>query len=89
MEWPSRRYVPYGRRLDSSSLMARLPGQLIGQIIFGVICDTLGRNISLRASSLTALVGAMLHTAARSLQGNSSASFLFISMARGIVGVVS
>ena len=68
--------------------MACLPGQLIGQIAFGVVCDTFGRKVSLCASTFTALVGAMLHTAARSVQGNPSASLLFISIARGIVGVV-
>lgn len=88
--WASCWYASRIVRLCSSSLtICSRSGQLIGQLFSGVACDTIGRRVSLCASASAALVGATLYTAARGFQGDLSALLLFISVARGIVGVVS
>ncbi|KAH9839077.1 uncharacterized protein C8Q71DRAFT_494313 [Rhodofomes roseus] len=66
---------------------ALLVGQIIGQIIFGVLCDHVGRKASLYASAAVLLAGAVLCTAASGVHGISGLLW-FMTIARGIIGVV-
>ncbi|KZT71658.1 MFS general substrate transporter [Daedalea quercina L-15889] len=81
----------YGESYENNNLIRMwdglLVGQLIGLIIFGLLCDIFGQKISLFASTAVMLVGAVLCTAARGVHSNTSGLLAFVSVARGIIGV--
>ena len=64
------------------------PGQLVGQLACGILCDIVGQHIALCASTSVILLGSVLFTAARGVSGNTP-GFIWLSViARGIIGVV-
>ncbi|KZT64586.1 MFS general substrate transporter [Daedalea quercina L-15889] len=62
-------------------------GQIVGQISFGTLCDSVGPIVSLCASTLVILLGGILCTAACGIRRNTSGMLWLIKVARGIVGV--
>lgn len=65
-----------------------LVGAVIGQVIVGLVCDRLGRKVALVGTTLLIVVGAILGTAAHGAHGSVQGMFWFLTIARGITGVV-
>ncbi|KZT68333.1 MFS general substrate transporter [Daedalea quercina L-15889] len=66
---------------------ALLVGEVIGQIIVGILCDRVGRKAGLVMTTLLIIIGAVLCTVARGAHGSVQGLFWFMTVARGIVGV--
>ncbi|KAH9839082.1 major facilitator superfamily domain-containing protein [Rhodofomes roseus] len=64
-----------------------LVGQFIGQVAFGMLCDSIGQIFALYVSMALVVLGSVLCTASRGVQGNTSGLMWFGTIARGIVGV--
>ncbi|PCH44779.1 hypothetical protein WOLCODRAFT_77494 [Wolfiporia cocos MD-104 SS10] len=69
----------------SNSLLVE--GEVIGQIIVGLICDRIGRKAALVFTTLLIVIGAILATAAHGAHGSAHGLFWFMTFARGITGV--
>ncbi len=65
------------------------PGAVLGQLSVGLLCDRVGRKAALVATTLLIIVGAILGTAAHGANGSVQGLFWFLTVARGITGVVS
>lgn len=65
------------------------PGAVLGQVSVGLLCDRIGRKAALVATTLLIVVGAILGTAAHGVNGSVQGLFWFLTVARGITGVVS
>lgn len=65
------------------------PGAVLGQVSVGLLCDRIGRKAALVATTLLIVVGAILGTAAHGANGSVQGLFWFLTVARGITGVVS
>ncbi|KZT00653.1 MFS Git1p-related glycerophosphoinositol permease [Laetiporus sulphureus 93-53] len=66
---------------------ALLVGEVIGQIVVGLICDRIGRKAALVVTTLLIVIGAILATAAHGAHGSVTGLFWFLTIARGITGV--
>jgi len=66
---------------------ALLVGEVIGQVVVGIICDRVGRKAGLMITTLMIVIGAILATAARGAHGSVQGLFWFLTIARGITGV--
>ncbi|KAH9932485.1 major facilitator superfamily domain-containing protein [Fomitopsis serialis] len=64
-----------------------LIGQMIGQFISAMLCDSFGTKVVMVFSTAVLLVGAILCTASSVLRGNVSGLAQFVTVAQGIVGV--
>lgn len=64
-------------------------GAIIGQVLVGLICDRMGRKVALVGTTLLIVLGATLGTAAHGAHGSPAGLFWFLTIARGITGVVS
>ena len=64
-------------------------GDIIGQLFVGIICDRMGRKVALVSTTLLIVLGATLATAAHGVNGGVTSFFWFLTVARGITGVVS
>lgn len=54
----------------------------------GLICDRVGRKVALVSTTLLIVIGATLGTAAHGVHGSAQGLFWFLTIARGITGVV-
>lgn len=63
-------------------------GEIIGQIFVGILCDRIGRKAGLVVTTSLIVIGATLCTAAHGARGNPYGLFWFMTIARGITGVV-
>lgn len=70
------------------TIMATL-GEVVGQILVGLICDRVGRKAALVVTTLLIVIGATLATAAHGAHGSVNGLLWFVTIARGITGVVS
>lgn len=66
-----------------------MAGEVIGQIIVGILCDRVGRKAGLVMTTMLIIIGAILCTVARGANGSAQGLFWFMTFARGITGVVS
>ncbi|KZT68331.1 MFS general substrate transporter [Daedalea quercina L-15889] len=66
---------------------AMLVGEVIGQVIVGILCDRLGRKGGLMMTTLLIVIGAILCTAAHGAHGSPQGLFWFMTVARGVTGV--
>lgn len=66
---------------------ALLVGEIIGQVVVGIICDRVGRKAGLVVTTLMIVIGAILATAAHGAHGSVQGLFWFLTIARGITGV--
>ena len=64
-------------------------GEVLGQVAVGLICDRIGRKIALVATTTMIIVGAIIGTAANGVNGDPNGLFWCLTVARGIIGVVS
>ena len=64
-------------------------GEVIGQVLVGLICDRVGRKAALVITTLLIVIGATLATAAHGAHGSVHGLLWFVAIARGITGVVS
>lgn len=64
-------------------------GEVIGQIFVGLICDRVGRKAGLVITTVLIVIGGILATAAHGAHGSPQGLFWFMTVARGITGVVS
>lgn len=70
------------------AILTELLGQFIGQVVLGMLCDVVGCSAALCASTSIILLGAILCVAARSISGSPLGVLWFLTIARGIIGVV-
>ena len=63
-------------------------GEIIGQITIGLLCDRVGRKAGLVFTTTLIVIGATLCTAARGAHDSVQGLFWFLTLARGITGVV-
>ncbi|EPS95610.1 hypothetical protein FOMPIDRAFT_1019364 [Fomitopsis schrenkii] len=66
---------------------ALLVGDIVGQVIVGILCDRLGRKSGLVMTTALIVVGAILCTAAHGAHGSPQGLFWFMTIARGVTGV--
>ncbi|KZT68350.1 MFS general substrate transporter [Daedalea quercina L-15889] len=66
---------------------ALLVGEVIGQVLVGLVCDRIGRKAALVMTTLLIVVGATLATAAHGAHGDVNGLLWFVTIARGITGV--
>jgi len=66
---------------------ALLVGDIVGQLLVGVMTDRLGRKFALVFTTLVIVFGATLATAAHGAHGSILGMFWFLTVARGITGV--
>ena len=64
-------------------------GEVIGQVLVGLVCDRIGRKAALVITTLLIVIGAILATAAHGAHGSVHGLLWFVAIARGITGVVS
>lgn len=64
-------------------------GEVIGQVLVGLVCDRVGRKAALVITTLLIVIGAILATAAHGAHGSVHGLLWFVAIARGITGVVS
>ena len=69
--------------------MNRSLGEVVGQILVGLICDRVGRKAALALTTLFVVIGAALATAAHGAHGSIHGMLWCVTIARGISGVVS
>jgi MFS family permease len=65
-----------------------MSGAIIGQVLVGIVCDRLGRTVALMATTAFIVIGGTLSTAAYGIHGSVPGLFWFLTIARGITGVV-
>lgn len=63
-------------------------GAIIGQILVGLVCDRFGRKVALVGTTLLIVIGAILGTAAHGAHGSVQGLFWFLTVARGLTGIV-
>ncbi|KAH9042363.1 MFS Git1p-like glycerophosphoinositol permease, partial [Lactarius hengduanensis] len=66
---------------------AMLVGALIGQLLFGLVCDRIGRKVALVFTTLLIVLGATLGTAAHGAHGSAKGLFWFLTFSRGLTGI--
>jgi Na+/melibiose symporter-like transporter len=64
------------------------PGAIVGQVFVGLLCDRLGRKVALLSTTALIVIGATLGTVAQGAHGSTRGLFWFLTIARGIAGVV-
>jgi MFS family permease len=84
VSYGSSKFPPHPR---SSKLVAS--GAIAGQVFVGLLCDRFGRKVALLSTTAFIVVGATLGAAAQDAHGNARRLFWFLTVARGIAGVVS
>ncbi|KZT71647.1 MFS general substrate transporter [Daedalea quercina L-15889] len=77
----------YSRAILMRMWNAILIGEIIGQVLFGILCDNVGPNITLCTSTMVLSVGSILGTAARGVSGDVAGTMWLDAIARGIIGV--
>lgn len=78
-----------GRNATPARILFRhYKGAVLGQIFVGLICDRVGRKVALVSTTLLIVIGAILGTAAHGAHGSAQGLFWFLTIARGITGVV-
>lgn len=78
--------LAFSTRIDNHGLHT---GEVIGQVLVGLVCDRVGRKAALVMTTLLIVIGAILATAAHGAHGSVNGLLWFITVARGITGVVS
>jgi len=81
--WPKEYTSPVSTRVSNALLV----GEVIGQVIVGLICDRIGRKAALVITTLFIIIGGILATAAHGAHGSPQGLFWFMTFARGITGV--
>ena len=74
--------------LTSTSKAAIRIGEIIGQLFIGLVCDRIGRKVALIFTTLAIALGATLGTAAHGAHGSAKGLFWFLTLARGLIGIV-
>lgn len=63
-------------------------GAIIGQLFVGLVCDRVGRKVALVLTTLLIVLGATLGTAAHGAHSSAKGLFWFLTVARGLTGIV-
>ncbi|EPS95587.1 MFS Git1p glycerophosphoinositol permease [Fomitopsis schrenkii] len=79
--------VEYTTAVATRVSNAFLVGEVIGQILIGLVCDRIGRKAALVLTTLLVVVGATLATAAHGAYGSIDGMLWCVTIARGISGV--
>ena len=79
----------FGVALCETDVLGLFSGAVLGQVSVGLLCDRIGRKAALVATTLLIVIGATLGTAAHGAHGSVQGLFWFLTIARGITGVVS
>ncbi|CCM05098.1 uncharacterized protein FIBRA_07305 [Fibroporia radiculosa] len=66
---------------------ALLVGEVLGQVVVGLVCDRIGRKAALVLTTLLIVIGAILSTAAHGAHNSPQGLFWFLTISRGITGV--
>ncbi|PCH44783.1 MFS Git1p-like glycerophosphoinositol permease [Wolfiporia cocos MD-104 SS10] len=84
-----KRLYPSGYTTSVSTRVsnALLVGEIIGQVLLGLICDRIGRKAGLVLTTLLIVVGATLCTAAYGAHEDPYTLFWLMTIGRGITGV--
>ncbi|KAK9453356.1 major facilitator superfamily domain-containing protein [Dipodascopsis uninucleata] len=76
--------IEYTQTIATRISNALLVGEILGQIIIGIICDYMGRKVALTITTMLIVIGSILAAAMNGLTSNGMLWMLVI--ARGVVG---
>ncbi|OSX63276.1 hypothetical protein POSPLADRAFT_1087487, partial [Postia placenta MAD-698-R-SB12] len=77
----------YTSKVSTRVSNSLLVGEVLGQLLIGVLCDRVGRKAGVVITTSLIVIGAILATAAHGAHGSIVGLFWFLTVARGTIGV--